>query len=122
MINTRNIRISKERRTSRIRYKLRHNGERPRLVFNKTNHYLIAQVIDDIKGVTLAYAVSSEKDFPIKTENRKNKKSAEELGKIIAKRAKDKGVSKVMLDRSGMIYHGKISAFADSARKEGLEF
>lgn len=122
MINKLANRESKERRISRVRYKLKTNGDRPRLVFNKTNRFLIAQVINDLDGQTLAYAVTSEKDFPIKTFSRKNKEAATELGKIIAQRAKTKGVTKVMLDRSGIIYHGKLAAFAESARKEGLEF
>ncbi len=111
-----------EKRTKRIRYKLRATADRPRLVFNKTNRYLIAQIIDDSIGKTLAFATSFEKDFPEKGENRKNKISAEKLGKVIASRAISSGVKKVVLDRSGMIYHGKIAAFADSAREGGLEF
>lgn len=97
-------------------------NERPRLVFNKTNKYLIAQVVDDKQGVTLAYATSYEKSFPETGGSRKNKKAAEEMGKIIAQRAIEKGVKQVMLDRSGMLYHGKIAAFADAAREVGLEF
>jgi large subunit ribosomal protein L18 len=122
MINTSNTKIKNDRRRKRIRYKLRMTGSRLRLVFNKTNRYLIAQVIDDSKGETLVYAHSSEKDFPVQTFSRKNKACATELGKRIAERAKTKGVKEVMLDRSGMIYHGTIAAFADSAREGGLEF
>jgi large subunit ribosomal protein L18 len=122
MIDRKKIRETNERRTSRVRYKLKAVGNRHRLVFNKTNRYLIAQVIDEVNGKTLAYAASSEKDFPIKSFSRKNKASAIELGKIIAERAKSKGIKEVMLDRSGYIYHGKIAAFADSAREGGLVF
>ncbi|MDX1960321.1 MAG: 50S ribosomal protein L18 [Leptospiraceae bacterium] len=122
MIDRKNIRETNDRRKSRVRYKLRANGVRPRLVINKTNRFMIAQVIDDSKGVTLAYAATSEKEFPIKSFSRKNKASASELGKIIAERAKQKGVIEVMLDRSGYIYHGNIAAFADSAREGGLVF
>ncbi len=122
MISRKKIRETKERRIERIRYKLKITGSSPRLVINKTNRYLIAQVIDDKNGSTLAYASSSEKTFPITGYSRKNKNSAVELGKIIAERAKTKGVQKVMLDRSGSIYHGNIAAFADSAREGGLVF
>ncbi|MCC6274224.1 MAG: 50S ribosomal protein L18 [Leptospiraceae bacterium] len=122
MINKEKKNLRSIKRTKRIRFKLKASADRPRLVFNKTNRYLIAQVIDDKGGATLAYAISSEKDFPLKGETRKNKKSAIELGKVIAKRALSKGVKQVVLDRSGMIYHGKIAAFADSAREGGLEF
>lgn len=122
MINKQKHRAGKERRIERARFKLKQNGDRPRLVFNKTNRYLIAQVIDDNVGNTLAYAISSEKSFTVQGFSKKNKQAATELGKIIAERAKSKGISKVMLDRSGIIYHGKLAAFAESARKEGLEF
>ncbi|MCB1179315.1 MAG: 50S ribosomal protein L18 [Leptospiraceae bacterium] len=122
MINKSKTKEQVDRRKRRIRYKLKSNDERPRLVFNRTNRYLIAQVIDDKKGTTLAYAITSEKDFPVKSFSRKNKECAVELGKRIAERAKTSGVSKVKLDRSGMIYHGNIAAFADSAREGGLEF
>lgn len=122
MIDKNKIKLRNERRKERIRYKLKTNGSRPRLVFNKTNRYLIAQLIDDEKGITLAQASTFEKDFPVQTFSRKNKECAMELGKRIAQRAKEKGITKVMLDRSGMIYHGRIASFAESARKEGLEF
>ena len=107
MINKQKHRPGQERRIERARFKLKQNGDRPRLVFNKTNRYLIAQVIDDTAGKTIAYAVSSEKSFPVQGYSKKNKQAATELGK---------------LDRSGIIYHGKLAAFAESARKEGLEF
>jgi large subunit ribosomal protein L18 len=122
MISRKKIRETRERRIERIRYKLKKNGSSPRLVLNKTNRYLIAQIVDDKSGNTLAFATSSEKTFPIQGYSRKNKKSAAELGKIIAERAKLKGITTVMMDRSGAIYHGNISVFADSARQGGLQF
>jgi large subunit ribosomal protein L18 len=122
MISRKKIRETKKRRIERIRYKLKVTGSSPRLVINKTNRYLIAQIIDDSNGNTLAFAATSEKTFPVNGYSRKNKSSAVHLGKIIAERAKLKGVQKVMLDRSGSIYHGNIAAFADSAREGGLVF
>lgn len=122
MINKQKHSESTKRRIARARYKLKQNGDRPRLVFNKSNRFLQAQVIDDKTGNTIAFATTLEKTFETKGYSKKNKKSAEELGKVIAERSKSKGVTKVMLDRSGIIYHGKLAAFADSARKEGLEF
>ncbi len=122
MISRKKIRETKKRRIERIRYKLKVTGSSPRLVINKTNRYLIAQIIDDSNGNTLAFAATSEKSFPVNGYSRKNKNSAVHLGKIIAERAKLKGVQKVMLDRSGSIYHGNIAAFADSAREGGLVF
>ena len=73
MISRKKIRETKERRIERIRYKLKITGSSPRLVINKTNRYLIAQIIDDKNGSTLAYASSSEKTFPISGYSRKNK-------------------------------------------------
>jgi len=122
MKNNDKKRNSTNRRKERIRFKLRSNSDRPRLVFNKTNRFLIAQVIDDSKGATVAFAISSEKDFPEKGANRKSKASAGHLGKIIAQRAVAKGIKEVMLDRSGLLYHGRVAAFADSAREGGLQF
>ena len=111
-----------KRRKSRTRYKLKTTGDRIRLIFFRSNRYLSAQVIDDVAGNTLAYATTIESEFPKKGRNAKNKDAASELGKVIAKRAVEKGVKQVMLDRSGLLYHGRIAAFADSAREGGLEF
>ncbi|MCG6144855.1 50S ribosomal protein L18 [Leptospira bourretii] len=122
MINKTAKNIKRLRRAERVRYKLRSTSERPRLVFNKTNRYLTAQIIDDAKGVTLVYATTLEKDFPKHENSKKSKSAATELGKVVAEKAKKAGVSQVVLDRSGMVYHGKIAAFADSAREGGLEF
>lgn len=122
MINKDKKIIIAERRAKRQRFKLKQNSSRPRLVFNKSNKYLMAQIIDDVQGRTLAFAISSEKSFPIQNASKKNIIAAKELGKVIASRAKEKGIKQVMLDRSGMIYHGKIAAFAESAREGGLEF
>lgn len=122
MINKTKKNINKKRRAERVRFTLKKNGNRPRLVFNKSNKFLTAQIIDDTKGVTLAYATTLEKSFPSHENSKKSKSAAITLGKIIAERASKAGVKIVMLDRSGMLYHGAISAFADSAREGGLEF
>ncbi|XDD44987.1 50S ribosomal protein L18 [Leptospira sp. WS39.C2] len=122
MINKTAKNTKRLRRAERVRYKLRQTSDRPRLVFNKTNRYLTAQIIDDAKGVTLVYATTLEKDFPKHENSKKSKSAATELGKVVADKAKKAGVSQVVLDRSGMVYHGRIAAFADSAREGGLEF
>ncbi|MCG6149149.1 50S ribosomal protein L18 [Leptospira levettii] len=122
MINKTAKNSKRLRRAERVRYKLRQTSDRPRLVFNKTNRYLTAQIIDDAKGVTLVYATTLEKDFPKHENSKKSKAAATELGKVVADKAKKAGVSQVVLDRSGMVYHGRIAAFADSAREGGLEF
>lgn len=110
---------------TRIRKKLMGTTERPRLnVYRSVNH-IYAQVIDDAKGVTLVAATSVEKGKGIKGDKRPtggNVSSAKEVGKLIAERAKDKGINKVVFDRGGYLYHGRIKALADAARAAGLEF
>jgi len=110
---------------TRIRKKLMGTTERPRLnVYRSVNH-IYAQVIDDAKGVTLVAATSVEKGKGIKGDKRPtggNVSSAKDVGKLIAERAKDKGIKKVVFDRGGYLYHGRIKALADAARAAGLEF
>ncbi len=108
-----------ERRILRVKSAIMARSPRPRLVFNRTNRYLSCQVIDDSKGVTLCAATTSEKEFEGPGHN---VEAAKKLGAIIAKRAKEKGVTTVVLDRRGRLYHGRISAFADAVRENGLEF
>jgi len=104
----------------RIRRKVRGSEQRPRLaVFRSLNH-IYAQVIDDDKGHTVAAASSAEKKAGIGTGG--NVSGAKEVGKLIAQRAKDKGVTKVVFDRGGYLYHGRVKALADAAREGGLEF
>ncbi|EQA44354.1 ribosomal protein L18 [Leptospira broomii serovar Hurstbridge str. 5399] len=122
MINKLKKVAAKQRRAERSRFKLRQFGDRPRLVFNKSNRYLSCQIVDDIKGTTLVSATTLDKEFASSGKSRKDVEAAKTLGKIIGERAAAKGVKLVMLDRSGMIYHGRIAAFADAAREAGLEF
>jgi large subunit ribosomal protein L18 len=103
---------------SRIREKLSGTAERPRLnVFRSLNH-IYAQVIDDQKGETLAAAST----LALKSKTGGNVAAAKEIGKTIAERAREKGVKKVVFDRGGFLYHGRIKALADAAREAGLEF
>lgn len=111
-------RVRLARRKKSVRKNIRPRHLRPRLVFVKSNRYLSAQVIDDVKGVTIAQASTMEKSGKAG----KTKSDAEKLGALIAERAKAKGVEKVVLDRRGRLYHGKIVSFADSAREKGLVF
>ncbi|MGC2108127.1 MAG: 50S ribosomal protein L18 [Candidatus Korobacteraceae bacterium] len=110
---------------TRIRKKLGGTPERPRLnVYRSVNH-IYAQVIDDAKGVTLVSATSVEKGKGVKGDKRPtggNVSSAKEVGKLIAERAKQKGINRVVFDRGGYLYHGRIKALADAAREAGLEF
>jgi large subunit ribosomal protein L18 len=105
---------------TRIRKKVRGNAERPRLaVFRSLNH-IYAQVIDDDKGETLCAASSVENGAAAKPGG--NLAAAQTIGKLIADRAKEKGVTRVVFDRGGYIYHGRIKSLAEAAREAGLEF
>jgi large subunit ribosomal protein L18 len=111
----------RERVHTRIRKKLQGTTERPRLsVFRSTAH-IYAQVIDDAKGVTIVAASSTEKADGKKSTGG-NVAAAKEIGKRVAERAKENGITKVVFDRGGYIYHGRVKALADAAREAGLEF
>jgi large subunit ribosomal protein L18 len=103
----------------RIRNRVSGTPERPRLaVFRSTNH-IYAQVIDDQRGHTMVAAASTEKNLRGKGGN---VEGAKVIGKIIAERAKQNGINKVVFDRGGYLYHGRVKALADAARQAGLEF
>ncbi len=110
---------SRQRRHRRVRKNLAGTASRPRLAVYRSNRYIYAQVIDDNSGHTLAAASSQEKDLRSKT---LSSDTATEVGKLVAERAKDAGVSAVVFDRGGFKYHGRIKALADAAREAGLEF
>jgi large subunit ribosomal protein L18 len=106
---------------TRIRRKLKGTPERPRLAVFRSTAHIYAQVIDDSKGVTIAAASSTEKAQDAKKTGG-NIEAAKEIGKRVAERAKESGISKVVFDRGGYIYHGRVKALADAAREAGLEF
>ena len=111
--------IIRDRIHKRIRSRVAGTAQRPRLaVFRSTNH-IYAQVIDDADGRTLVAAASTEKDLRGKGGN---VDGAKLIGKTVADRAKSKGINKVVFDRGGYLYHGRIKALADAAREAGLEF
>ena len=106
-----------EFRANRTRAKIHGTAERPRLSVNMSNKHIIAQIIDDDKGATLAYATTvGSKDKGSKTE------LAAKIGSEIAKKAKKAKIEKVVFDRGSRLYASRLSALADAARKEGLEF
>lgn len=106
-------------RHRRVRGKISGTAARPRLnVFRSTKH-IYAQLIDDVNGVTLAAASSLEKDFE---GTGGNKEAARKVGQLIAKKAVDKGITEVVFDRSGYIYHGRVMELAEGARECGLKF
>ena len=106
-------------RHTRVRGKVSGTAERPRLCVYRSLNHIYAQVIDDVKGVTIAAAGSNEKDFGM---TGGNKEAAKKVGELIAKRAADKGVSLVGFDRGGYIYHGRFKELAEGAREGGLKF
>lgn len=108
-------------RHKRIRKRVQGTTERPRLAVSFSGKNIYAQVIDDDHGKTLVSASTTEKTFKKEKSTRANKATAEKIGKLIAERSKGK-VSKVVFDRGGFMYHGKVKALADAAREGGLEF
>lgn len=113
------VRVKKHRK---IRNRFHGTPERPRLAVFRSNNHMYAQIIDDTVGRTLVAASTLEKDVKAELEKTNNVDAAAHLGKVIAKRALDKGITTVVFDRGGFIYQGKIAALADAAREAGLEF
>lgn len=113
-----------ERRARRVRAKLRQINKAglPRLSVNRSSKQIYAQVIDDVKGVTLAAASTLDTELKGKLKTGANLSAAEEVGKLVAARAKKAGVSQVMFDRGEYLYHGRVKALAEGARSGGLEF
>jgi large subunit ribosomal protein L18 len=108
----------RQRIHARIRAKLAGTAERPRLNVYRSLNHIYAQVVDDQKGETLVSASSLQ----MKLKTGGNVASAKELGKAIAEKAVEKGIKRVVFDRGGYLYHGRIKALADAAREAGLEF
>ncbi|MCR5789103.1 MAG: 50S ribosomal protein L18 [Lachnospiraceae bacterium] len=121
--------VSKKSRTEvrrkkhlRIRNRFSGDASRPRLSVFRSNNHMYAQIIDDTAGHTLVAASTVEKDVKAELQKTNNVEAAAYLGRVIAKKAIDKGIKEVVFDRGGFIYHGKIKALADAAREEGLVF
>lgn len=110
------------KRHLRVRKKIEGTSARPRLNIYRSSKHMYAQIIDDTKGVTLAAASTLDKEVAEKIGNGGNVEAARVIGELIANRAKTAGVVKVVFDRSGYLYHGRVQALADAAREAGLEF
>ena len=108
------------RRHYRVRKKVLGSADRPRLAVFRSNKHITAQLIDDRAGRTVVAASTVEAD--LRSTATGNKAAATAVGKLIAERAKTAGVTKVVFDRGGFLYHGRVAALADAARAEGLEF
>ena len=116
-IDRKAIRVKKH---YRIRKNISGTGDCPRLAVFRSSRHIYAQLIDDVKGVTLAAA--STLDASLKSTYGGNTAAAKNVGLLLADRAKQKGISKVVYDRGGLLYHGRVAALADGAREGGLEF
>ena len=114
--------VGRERRKLRIRKRVNGTAERPRLSVFRSARHIYAQIIDDASGTTLAAAstLSKELEGQLAEDNKVN--AAKKVGKLIAKACKDKGITKIVFDRNGYLYHGRVSALAQAAREAGLEF
>lgn len=109
-------------RHQRLRKKVAGTPQRPRLSVHFSGQHIYAQVIDDELGKTIAAVSTTEKEFKSDKSSRANKTTAEKVGKLVASRTRSEKVTKVVFDRGGFIYHGKVKALADAAREGGLEF
>lgn len=111
----------RKKRHLRVRKKIHGTPERPRLSVFRSAKHMYAQIIDDTKGVTLVSASTLDKELK-DIGNGGNVEAARKVGELIAKRAKEKGIDKVVFDRGGYLYHGRVQALAEAARETGLQF
>ena len=112
----------REKKHMRMRNRFSGTAERPRLAVFRSNNHMYAQIIDDTVGNTLVSASTLEKEIKAELEKTNDVDAAAYVGKIVAKRAMDKGITEVVFDRGGFLYHGKIKALAEAAREAGLVF
>ena len=118
MVSKQSKNVARKRRHARVRSKISGTPEAPRLCLYRSNKNIEAQIIDDVNGVTLV----SSSSMSLKLDNGSNIEAAGLVGKDIAEKALAKGLSKVVFDRSGYVYHGRVKALAEAAREAGLKF
>lgn len=116
------LRESRLRRHRRVRKKVSGSAERPRLAVFRSNRHLYAQLIDDAGGRTIAYASTLDPALRSADDKGKSAQAAQSVGKLVAERAIEKGITTAVFDRGGFRFHGRIKALADSAREQGLKF
>jgi large subunit ribosomal protein L18 len=114
--------VGRERRKLRIRRKISGSSERPRLTVFRSSKHIYAQVVDDVAGATIAHASTLSRDVRSAVEDATKSDAAKQVGAAIAKLLLSKGIDKVVFDRNGYLYHGRIRALADAARAAGLKF
>jgi large subunit ribosomal protein L18 len=112
----------RSRRHDRVRKKVQGSNDRPRLSVFRSSAHIYAQIIDDVRGVTLAAASSIDKALASSLDGKNKTEDAQAVGKLVAERALAAGITKVVFDRGGFKYHGRIKALADAAREGGLSF
>lgn len=122
MINKESRSVRRVKKHLRVRNRFSGTVARPRLAVFRSNNHMYAQIIDDTAGHTLVSASTVQKDVKAELEKTNDVAAAAYLGTVIAKRALDAGITTVVFDRGGFVYHGKIKALADAAREAGLEF
>jgi len=114
--------LARGRRQKRVRKKIKGSPQRPRLCVFRSARHIYAQVIDDVNGRTLVSTSTVSPDLRDLVKGLKKTEAAKLIGQTIAKKAKEKGIAKVVFDRNGFLYHGRVEALSNSAREEGLEF
>ena len=114
--------VGRERRKLRIRKKVEGTPERPRLSVFRSSKHIYAQVIDDVSGKTLAHASTLSKDLKGSLDEDNKVEAAKKVGALIAKICLEKKIDKVVFDRNGYLYHGRVKALAEAAREAGLKF
>ncbi|MEW5914280.1 MAG: 50S ribosomal protein L18 [Thermodesulfobacteriota bacterium] len=122
MGKTTKSKLAWQKRQVRVRQKVRGTAQRPRLCVYRSLNNIYAQIIDDGAGATLVEASSRSQEIRALPGHKGNVAAAKEVGKVIAQRAKTKGIKQVVFDRNGFLYHGRVKALAEAAREEGLEF
>ncbi len=122
MINKPSRAAARVKRHYRIRNHISGTAQRPRLAVFRSNKHMYAQLIDDVAGVTIVAASTMEAEVASKVEFTSTVAAAAVVGEVIAKKAVEKGISEVVFDRGGFVYHGKVKALADAAREAGLQF
>lgn len=114
--------LARRRRKKRFQKKIRGTTERPRLCVYRSNKHIYAQIVDDQETRTLASVSTLSKELASLADKRATKEAAQKVGELIAKKAQERNIQKVVFDRNGFLYHGRVQAVADAAREAGLEF
>ena len=122
MVSKASKKVNRQKKHYRMRKNLIGTAECPRLSVFRSNLHIYAQIIDDKSGNTLVSASTVEKELRGKLEKTSDTEAAKAVGELVAKRAMEKGITEVIFDRGGYLYHGKVAALADAAREAGLKF